>query len=342
MHVSQSGHNSSYVELWPLWMTAAKTRDIRQGSQMSSHALHTRRPFTRADALAAGVSAKMLRGSRFRRLFRGIYIDSAVTVDDVVRTAAALALHPPDAFASHLSAARVLRIPVPESPDEHVSVWHEADRRPRRNIRSHTAPSSIRVIHHRGVRVSCAADTFIALASLLPLVDLVIAGDAMVRLNLVTAEQLRRATEESHDRYAVPARRAAGFVRDGVDSPMETRLRMLIVLAGLPEPQVNHIVRKANGDWIVRFDLSYPRLRLVIEYDGRQHAEDTAQWQHDIERREYLDRGDWRLIVITAKGIFVEPERTLARIRDALRDRGCENLPRHLSDEWRRHFASRR
>jgi len=47
-------------------------------------------------------------------------------------------------------------------------------------------------------------------------------------------------------------------VRIGVDSPLETRLRLLIVLAGLPEPKVNHQLRDQHGDVVMRFDLSYP------------------------------------------------------------------------------------
>ena len=39
------------------------------------------------------------------------------------------------------------------------------------------------------------------------------------------------------------ARRAASLAREGVDSPQETRLRLLLVLAGLPEPRVNVIIR---------------------------------------------------------------------------------------------------
>jgi hypothetical protein len=66
-----------------------------------------RRPVTRADALAAGVSPSMIKGSRFRRIYRGVYISSAVSPDALHRVAGALLLHPPSAFASHLSAARV-------------------------------------------------------------------------------------------------------------------------------------------------------------------------------------------------------------------------------------------
>lgn len=88
--------------------------------------------------------------------------------------------------------------------------------------------------------MSSVLDTFIALASCLSLVELVVVGDAMVRMQLVSEADLREKTKASSERHAVLARRAAGLVRRGVDSPMETRLRLLIVLAGLPEPEVNH------------------------------------------------------------------------------------------------------
>ena len=75
---------------------------------------------------------------------------------------------------------------------------------------------------------------------------------------------------------------------DGVDSGMETRLRLLLVLAGLPEPQVNVILRQPDGSWSMRLDLSYPHLELIVEYDGRQHADSTQQWKRDSRRREEL------------------------------------------------------
>jgi very-short-patch-repair endonuclease len=90
-----------------------------------------------------------------------------------------------------------------------------------------------------------------------------------------------------------------------------------------------------------RFDLSYPELKLIIEYDGRQHAEDDRQWDRDIERREELDVDEWRLIVIQAKGIYAEPGRTLDRIVEAMRARGARGLPRRLNRDWERHFPGR-
>ena len=38
------------------------------------------------------------------------------------------------------------------------------------------------------------------------------------------------------------------------------------------------IIRHENGEWKIRLDLSYPHLKLVIEYDGWHHRLDERQW----------------------------------------------------------------
>ena len=172
-------------------------------------------------------------------------------------------------------------------------------------------------------------------------VDLVVFGDSMVRAGHLTIARLVQAADAWRGRGRRLARRAARLVREGVDSPMESRLRMLIVLAGLPEPKVNIIIRNRRGEWLVRFDLCYPDFKVVVEYDGRQHAEDDEQWDHDIDRRERLDQRGYRLVVVRSKGIYVDPGRTLRRVRTALRERGCQTLPRRFNPEWRRYFPGR-
>jgi hypothetical protein len=80
---------------------------------------------------------------------------------------------------------------------------------------------------------------------------------------------------------------------------------------GPSEPRVNLIIYGRGGGWRRRYDLAYEELRLIIEYDCRQHAEDTRQWLTDIFRREELDQIRWRLVIITSEGIYREPLRTL-------------------------------
>jgi hypothetical protein len=102
---------------------------------------------------------------------------------------------------------------------------------------------------------------------------------------------------------------------------------MMIVLGRLTEPQANFIVRDAAGEWVRRFDLCYPELKLIIEYDGRHHAVVREQWAKDLVRREELERQGWRIIVVTSDALFGDPISTLERIRDALRDQGCQVIP---------------
>jgi very-short-patch-repair endonuclease len=298
-----------------------------------------KRPFTRTDAIEAGISPKLLRGSRFRRIFRDVYIASEVPDGLRLRISAALALHPPGAWASHLSAAAVCGVAVPDTSVVHISVTDAKSRRWRPGLKPHVAPPHTKPRTWRGVPVSGPIRMFVELASILDLVDLVVAGDSMLKVFRLTADQLRAGLDATRDYWSPAARNAARFVRDGVDSPMETRLRMLIVLAGLPEPTVNFKLRDENGDVIVRFDLSYPALRLIIEYDGRQHVEIIENWEGDNERRELLDELEWRVIKVRSHGVFVDPGATVERVWRALRDRGA--AVRVPTENWRRHFPGR-
>ncbi|WP_147375385.1 hypothetical protein [Jiangella rhizosphaerae] len=50
-----------------------------------------------------------------------------------------------------------------------------------------------------------------------------------------------------------------------------------------------------TGAWLARPDLSYPHLKIAIEYDGDHHRTDQRQWRHDkVPRRAHagprLDR----------------------------------------------------
>jgi very-short-patch-repair endonuclease len=197
------------------------------------------------------------------------------------------------------------------------------------------------VITVGGVRVTAYLRTFVDLAEVLSLVDLVAVGDHLVRRGRTTPEQLRAYCSQSCARAATLARRAAQHVREGVDSPMETRLRMLLVLAGLPEPQVNLTIRDVLGEPVRRYDLSWPEGKAIVEYDGRQHIEREEQWERDLERRAAIDEDEWRILVVTARGIYNTPARTLDQVHRMLLKRGVPGTPRRLSDAWRPHFPGR-
>lgn len=256
------------------------------------------------------------------------------------RIAAALLICGPESFASHVSAGRLLRLPLPVIAEEHVGVPKACQRRRRDDLVCHVDPhSTVRPV--RGLRCASPLDTFGQLASLLGLIDLVVVGDHLVGPGWVAPEDLVEFCTRLRGPGAGLARRAATYVRRGVDSPMETRLRMLIVLAGNPEPRINLTIREVDGRPVRRYDLSWPEVRVIVEYDGRHHVERIEQWESDLERREAIDEDGWRILVVVARGIYAEPERTLARIFRLLQRRRLPGLPSRPCDQWRLHFPGR-
>ena len=303
-------------------------------------AFDPQQPFLRADGLGHGLTDKVMRGPGYRRPFRNVLVSSATAPTAIQRVRAAMLLQSDDAWASHASAARVKGAPIPTIADEHVSVSHQKRRRHHSGIRAHVGDPT-GVVVERGIRVSGDVPMFIELGGQLGLVDLVVVGDWLVRRRGLTPQQLVDACRRSRHRDSRKALAAARYVRCHVDSPMETRLRMLLVLAGLPEPEVNLVIRDDLGEVVRRYDLSYPRVRVAVDYDGRLHVEVVAQWEDDLERRADSDEDEWRLIVVTASGVYKDPLRTLRRVHRVLLARGMPGVPSRLLDDWRPHFPGR-
>lgn len=328
------------IGLWITGNRAWASLTLVAVTALPQRRLDTSRPFTRAAAREAGIAPSALRTLRYRRLFPGVYVDADTPVTPWLRAAAALACFPTDSCVSHASAARIAGVPLPALPEEHVTVFAQKDRRRRVGIVCHhTAQARVRWVN--GIRVSSHAQTFVEMASLVPLVDLVVIGDHLVRTTATGPSKLTAFCADYTGNGAVAARRAAAYVRSRVDSPMETRLRMLLVLAGLPEPEVNREIRFDDGSPLRRYDLSYPEVKIAIEYDGRHHIERVDRWESDLVRREAIDDDGWRLLVVTARGLFVEPERTLERVHRLARRRHLPGVPARLGGGWRPHFPPR-
>lgn len=124
-----------------------------------------------------------------------------------------------------------------------------------------------------------------------------------------------------------------------MDSPPETRTRLLLVLAGLPEPVVGHDVSLPDGGWIARPDLSYPSYRIAIEYDGRHHVDDHRQWRRDIFRRENLAAAGWLVIEITAYDLHQRPLTVIRRVLSALHQRSHPQAPAAPGWDWLPYFC---
>jgi very-short-patch-repair endonuclease len=103
------------------------------------------------------------------------------------------------------------------------------------------------------------------------------------------------------------------------ESPMETRLRLLLVDAGAPPPTAQHTVRDREGRVVGRVDLAWPELRLAVEYEGDHHRE-RAQFQRDVARLNALRAAGWTVLRFTADDVLRHPHSTIAQVAAAMRE----------------------
>ncbi|WP_347755539.1 hypothetical protein [Agrococcus sp. ProA11] len=122
-------------------------------------------------------------------------------------------------------------------------------------------------------------------------------------------------------RGAAALRAALDRVRAGADSPQESRSRLAIVAAGLPEAVVQFEVW-LEGILQAVIDLAYPEWMIAIEYEGEHHLLDPAQWARDIRRQELLESLGWIVIRVTKADLYDGARGLLRRVRSALARRG--------------------
>jgi len=305
---------------------------------MATKTFNPQRPFRCRDAHAAGISRKDLENGGYHRLMQDCWIDAGVPMTPRLMIAAAMLVLPRATCATHHTAARLQRGIVPDSCVIHLGGDRSfTSNRP--EVRAHRYGSPPETTFVRGLRVTTTVQTTLDLAEELDLVDLVVLADSFARYDEDFPAKFTAAAMACRTRGAKRARRAAALTRTGVESPHETRLRLLMVLAGLPEPVVNLELHDDEGRVRYRIDLSYPEFGVAIEYDGRHHIAREDQWQGDLLRREDVEGDHWRFVVVVATDLFVTPERTLQRITRVMRDRGM-HVP-SLDPTWRRFFPGR-
>jgi hypothetical protein len=296
-------------------------------------------PFTRAEAKRAGVNDQALAGPGYQQVFWGVHVSSDMQLTLPLRALAALTISPADSVITHHTAARLWGAVPPDSSAIHITVPHK-NRQKVDGIRPHRVVTMPASTTKRGLPVTSPERTFLDLGHHCDLVELVVLGDSLVRAKATTPEKLVAAAAAWKGRHGRLLQQAASLVRAKVDSPMESRLRLLIVLAGLPEPVVNFDVLDEGGRVRYRIDLSFPQQRLGIEFDGRHHIEREEQWESDLVRREDLEAEDWKFVVVVSSQVYGDPAKVLTRVRTAMASRGIA-VPRQLDPQWRRHFGSR-
>lgn len=294
-------------------------------------------PFRVADGLHGGIGRGTLNGPRFDRPFHGVREWRGETglgheaaekrplserrLRDFMRRCRQFATRMGESdFFSHGTALILGGAPTPHDWDESIHVSAARPRNPARTrgVVSHRlAPREPAFRRIGGLRVEDPVRAWVQASRHLSDVELIVAADFLVarRRRLATIEQL---CAEATAMRRPGLQQLLDRARDGSESPWETRLRLALVDGGLPEPELAYELRGADGRFIARLDQAYPEYRVAVEYDGRQHAEDTDQFIRDAERWRGIDDVEWRLVRILNHHLHPDPARAVDLVRRAL------------------------
>ncbi|MES2170783.1 MAG: DUF559 domain-containing protein [Actinomycetota bacterium] len=284
-----------------------------------------------------GVRRGRLRGSDVQHPFHGM---SAIELDLDSVVGLCRAYEPvlrEGQYFSHSTAAALYGVRLPSTLGTvpiHVTALHPDEQPRRQGVRGHVVTGgTLQMIH--GLPSIAPADMWFQLAREVGFHDLIAAADYLISgvrqpggprtPPLCSRGDLQDAVQRFRGRRgARAATLAIPRARTGVDSRMETRMRLLLEDNGLRGLMVGHPVVVDGGADTLHPDLALPQLRLCFEYEGEEHRTDPRRFRDDIHRRERLEAAGWRVVRVTADDIFARPEEFLARVRQIIAQRHRE------------------
>jgi very-short-patch-repair endonuclease len=262
-------------------------------------------PFHISDARRLGLSKDHVLGKSWRRLGAGFYALRQISDRPIIKLAA-VQQRLPGGVLSGKTAAWLHGLDL--EPIDPVEVTVDAEAKVSRLTgcilhRSRLEPNEIS--RRRGLTVTTRTRTFADLGRRLPLTEAVTALDQALHLRLVSKRALSAwATAHPGFRGVARLRRAMDLAEPATESVMETRLRLLLVLAGLPRPRAQTVLTNSSGLFVGRVDLYYPEHKLAIEYDGAAHRERLAL---DNQRQNRLVDAGYHLLRFTATDVLSNP-----------------------------------
>lgn len=309
---------------------------MRKPYPLPSHLQQT--AFTLEDGRKAGLSRGRLRNDTVMRTGRSIRSPKDMQLDFPARLRPYTRINE-SSYASHASAAIIWDFPdsdggYPEEPI-HLTRPSGAARIRRSNIVCHRArvhPDEVRQLD--GIFLTSRARTWLDLAECSDLDLLVVIADHLLRIPRQRFESRRKPystlgeltllIERHPGKSGIRlARQALGLARVGADSPPETRLRLALVRAGLPEPLLNCPIVDETGKLWHSPDMSYPKYRLAIEYEGEPHTA-PLQVRRDIRRAENVAAARWDEIRISGDHMLCGAREAVAKIRTGLIGKGWD------------------
>ncbi|HKF15784.1 MAG TPA: DUF559 domain-containing protein [Candidatus Dormibacteraeota bacterium] len=277
----------------------------------------TRGPFTLAEARQAGLTRRQLQGASWRRIGSGLYVWAALA-DNPALLLAAVHRHLPAAAAfSGQTAAWLHGLELPPCDPVEVTIPESCGISARAGMIVRRALLADQdVVERRRMRVTSAVRTLADLSRRLPLVEAVVAVDMALHSEVVDLGQLHAYMAAHRRRKGVAQlRQVIELAEPASESAMETRLRLLLVQAGLPRPEAQVPLHDERGHFLGRPDLYYRLQRLGVEYDGGTHRDSLLE---DNRRQNRLLNAGFRLLRFAAADVHRTPDSVVAVVRAAL------------------------
>jgi hypothetical protein len=287
-------------------------------------------PFSASAAAALGLSRTRLRrlydDGVVRRVFHGVYLRSDVRLTTHVKLAAASLVVNRDAVACDRTAAWIWDVDVYRFRELDVVPPVEiCVLRGRTRTRRDQTYGGVRDLAARdwveidSVKVTTPLRTALDLGCGLNRRDALAAMDALARGHgLSSADLAQQLPRYRRRRGVVQCRGLVPLVRPEAESLRETWTRLALLDFGLPAPELQWWV-EADGVPTYRLDLAYPRARIAIEYDGRDHHTSRDDRARDEARRTWLGAHGWTVIVVRASDFGPDADDGwLYAVRDAL------------------------
>ncbi|ACL40576.1 conserved hypothetical protein [Pseudarthrobacter chlorophenolicus A6] len=268
------------------------------------------KPFTVESAANANLTRDRLRRADVEHVGRGLFRPASWAFD-LEEAARALSEATPGAWISHVTAARLRNSCLPpwlsDSNELHLSKPKALPGVRRQGICGHrviAGPGEIELVG--GIWLSTRARTWLDLARILPLNDLVALGDELIRMPRPAFEGRAEAYTSVTDLKAlisrhpnlqgiVRARQALDLMRVGSDSAPETFLRLGMLDAGLPDPELQVSLRQGDSR-SPSADLGYRQRRIAIQYDGGHHLQEPQRLS-DRRRNRAFEAAGWTVLV---------------------------------------------
>jgi hypothetical protein len=324
-----------------MWIVRTGGAEIRQGEPMPARSPLPPelrgQAFAVRDALEAGARPTRLRSGDLTSPFWGVRSTPEDAESVPGRSRAYLSRAAPGHFISHSSAAVIWGIPLPSrlELDERLHVAVSTEQRAPRGQgvighRLRLGPDDVTT--HEGIRLTSLSRTWCDLASILREEELVAAGDNALwnrrpEATRVSRNDLQVAASHHSGRRGRPAIRSSILLlSDRADSYPESVMRVRMIRAGLPIPEVNLELYTERGQFLAMPDLSYPDYLLSFDYEGDHHRTDSAQWEKDIARVPRLESANWHHTRISKADLRTSRD-FLERTRRLLLDRGWLRPP---------------